>query len=258
MTPAKRSAALLLMAIAAAALPAVAQLQLNPLVTVLARATGPVPVDCATGETTAAPRVVIGEPAPEAPAAAPAPPSNDLRSALWRLQTAAAGDNYAELKSALTAARATAAAFPPGGERNAANDAIAVYADVERLWDYANGSATGAFFDASAESGALLAMLNRYPGFGHALADATMEIDGKTVYPTREARQFLAAEGAKKLTWMGAAPPPAREAVGMPPPLVIQPQPITAPAPATPRRPIPKLRPQPTTAVKHPPHATQP
>src|SRR6266550_3518580 len=114
MTPAKRSAAFLLMAIAAAALPAVAQLQLNPLVTVLARATGPVPEDCATGETTPAPRVVIGEPAPEAPA----------------------------------------------------------------------------------ESGALLAMLNRYPGFGHALADATMEIDGKTVYPTREARQFLAAEGA--------------------------------------------------------------
>jgi hypothetical protein len=266
MTPAKRSAAFLLMAIAAAALPAVAQLQLNPLVNVLATPTGPVPADCATGETIAAPRVVIGEPAPEAPAA-PAPPSNDLRSALWRLETAAAGDDYAELKTALAAARAAAAAFPPGGERNAANDAVAVYADVERLWDYANSSATGAFFDASAESGALLAMLNRYPGFGHALADATMEIDGKTVYPTREARHFLAAEGAKKLTWMGAAPPPAREAVVMPPPLVIQPQPIATPAPATPRRPIPKLRPQPTEAAglkpglpgaKHMPHAAKP
>src|SRR5438876_8994157 len=179
MMPAKRSAALLLMAIAAAALPAAAQLSLNPLVTVLARPTGPIPEDCATGETTAAPRIVIGEPAPQAPAAAPAPPSNDLRSALWRLQTAAAGDDYTEFKSALAAARATAAAFPPGGERNAANDAVAVYADVERLWDYANNSATGAFFDAAADNGALLSMLNRYPGFGHALADATMEIDGR-------------------------------------------------------------------------------
>src|SRR5438067_2407230 len=258
MMPAKRSAALLLMALAAAALPATAQLSLNPLVTVLARPTGPVPQDCATGETTAAPRVVIGEPAAQAPAAAPAPPSNDLRLALWRLQTAAAGDDYAEFKSALTVARAAAAAFPPGGERDAANDAVAVYADVERLWDYANNSATGAFFDASAENGALLAMLNRYPGFGHALADATMEIGGRTVYPTREARHFLAAEGAKKLAWMGVAPP-AREAVLIPPPLVIQPQPyVAAPAPATPRRRIPKLHPQPVTTVKHVPRAAKP
>src|SRR5437016_13956761 len=107
MMPAKRSAALLLMAIAAAALPAAAQLSLNPLVTVLARPIAPVPADCATGETTAAPRIVIGEPAPEAPASVPAPPpSRDLRSTLRRLQAAAAGDNYAELKSALAAARA--------------------------------------------------------------------------------------------------------------------------------------------------------
>src|SRR3954453_17782674 len=119
MTRAKRSAALLLMAIAAAALPAAAQLALNPLVSVLARPTSPVPADCATGETTAAPRVVIGEPAPEAPVAAPAPPSNELRSALWRLRSAAAGDDYAELKAALTAARAAASTFPPGGERDA-------------------------------------------------------------------------------------------------------------------------------------------
>src|SRR2546421_31505 len=134
MKRAERLAALLLTAIAAAALPVTAQLPLNPLVTVLASPAGSVPADCATGETTAAPRIVIGEPAPEAPVAPAPPPSNDLRSALRRLQIAAAGDDYAAFKSALAAARAAAGAFPPGGERNAANDALAVYADVERVW----------------------------------------------------------------------------------------------------------------------------
>src|SRR5438132_217236 len=136
MQPARRLATLIPMAIVAAALPLFAQLHLNPLVTVLGSPSGPVPADCATGETTAVPRAVIGEPAEPAAAPAAPAPSNELRAALRRLQSAAAGDNYPELKSALTAARAAAEAFPPGAERNAANEALAVYADVERLWDY--------------------------------------------------------------------------------------------------------------------------
>src|ERR1051325_7979296 len=122
---------------------------------------------------------------------------------LSRLERAANGDDYYEFKAALAAARAAA----KGDE---AKDALAVYADVETLWDYANNSATGAFFDASTEGGALLSMLNRYPGFGHAIADATLETDGTTVYPTRGARQFLAAEGARKLARMRTAPPEPR------------------------------------------------
>src|SRR5207244_1117019 len=201
----------------------------------------------------------------QAPAAAQAPPSNDLRSALWRLQTAAAGDDYTEFKSALAAARAAAAAFPPGGERNAANDAVAVYADVERLWDYANNSATGAFFDASTDNGALLSMLNRYPGFGHALADATMEIGGRTIYPTSEARHFLAAEGAKKLTWMGAATPapvPVPAPVVAPPPASVTtttaaPKPVSAPVTATPAA-APSAPTTTTTAARSAPTSTTP
>src|SRR5947207_15359510 len=113
MTRANCSAAFFLTAVAAA-LPAAAQLPLNPLVTVLARPAGPVPADCATGVAVAAPRAAIAEPAPApAPAEAPAPPSNDLRTALLRLELAANGDDYGEFKAALAAARAAAAAFPP-------------------------------------------------------------------------------------------------------------------------------------------------
>jgi hypothetical protein len=32
------------------------------------------------------------------------------------------------------------AAFPPSGRRNAASEVIAIYSDIEKLWDYANGA----------------------------------------------------------------------------------------------------------------------
>src|SRR5436305_4998945 len=231
MTRAIRAAAFCLVALAAVPAPS----QLSPLVSVLPRPSGPVPADCETGVAAATPRLVLGEPAPAAEMAAPAPPSNEMRAALWRVEAAANGDDYNEFKAALTAARAAAEAFPPGGERDAANDALAVYADIEKLWDYANSTPTGAFFDASTDS--LLPMLNRYPGFGHAIADATMATAGTTVYPTREARKFLAAEVTRKLAWMGTAPPPKPVAAPLEPPLVIQPQPaIAMPEPQPERR----------------------
>src|SRR5947207_11612759 len=134
-------AALVVVVMTAAALPAAAQVQLNPTVTVLPRATGPVPPECETGVTSVAPRVSIGEPAP-APAAAMPAPSGDLANALRRLQVAARGDDYDEFKAALASAHASVGAYPPGGERNAANEALAVYDDIEHLWDYANSSPT--------------------------------------------------------------------------------------------------------------------
>jgi hypothetical protein len=205
MTRGTSGGALVLMAIMAAALPALAQSPLNPTVTVLARASGPVPPECETGTITVAPRVEVAEAAPATSEAVA--PSSDLASKLRRLQSAAAGDDYDEFKVALAAARAALASYPPGGERTVANQAMAVYADLERLWDYANRSKTGSFFDATADNGALLTTLNRYPGFGRATAEATMEVGGQTVYPTRESRQFLAGEAGQRLARMGIRAP---------------------------------------------------
>src|SRR5947199_7252833 len=86
MTPAIRAAAFFLVALAAVPAPS----QLNPLVSVLPRPSGPVPADCETGVATATPRLVLGEPAPAAETAAPAP-SNEMRAALWRVEAAANG-----------------------------------------------------------------------------------------------------------------------------------------------------------------------
>jgi len=226
---------LVLMAITAAALPALGQSPLNPTVTVLARASGPVPPECETGTTTVVTRAEVVEAAPATTESVA--PSSDLGSKLRRLQTAAMGDGYDEFKTALAAARAALASYPPGGERNAANQAMAVYADLERLWDYANRSKTGSFFDATADSGALLPMLNRYGGFGRATAAATMEIGGQTVYPTRESRQFLAGEAGQRLARMGIRAP-AR--------VVPTPVPQPAPQPILSQR---KLKPIPTTTA---------
>src|SRR5438132_10949485 len=103
--------ALVLMVMAAAALPSVAEVQLNPTVTVLPHATGPVPPECETGVTSVAPRVNVGEPAP-APAAAMPAPSGDLAAALRRLQVAARDDDYDAFKAALASARASVDMYP--------------------------------------------------------------------------------------------------------------------------------------------------
>jgi hypothetical protein len=245
--------ALLLMAMTAAALPALAQSPLNPTVTVLARASSPVPPECETGTTTIAPRAEVADAEPATPPSVA--PSSDLGAKLRRLQAAAMGDDYEEFNAALASARTAVASYPPGGERSAANQALAVHADIERLWNYANSSKTGSFFDATAENGALLAMLNRYSGFGRATAEATMEVGGQTVYPTRESRQFLAGEAGQRLARMGIraparvapapAPQPAPQSVGG----------LKAAAPQRkPQRPR-KLRPIPTS---EPPPVPQP
>ena len=134
------------------------------------------------------------------PATAPAPPSSDLRSSLRRLQVAAEVNDYAVFKSALAEARRAAAAYPPGGERNAANDALQVFGDIGRVWDYAMASPTGAFFDSTAQGGSLLNAMKRYPDYGRAIADQTFTSGGHTLYPSSETRRFLTRESARRLT----------------------------------------------------------
>jgi hypothetical protein len=211
---------------AAASLCASAQVaELNPTVKVLARPQSPVPADCATDTNPASaqpalPSVAIGsEPQPGA-AVVSVPPSNDLRTRMRSLQAAVEGDDYAAFKAAFEDARRAVAAHPPGGERNAANDALHVFTDIGRVWDYAMASPTGSFFDATVQGGSLLAALKRYPDYGRSVADETITAGDKTLYPTRESRRFLARESARRLAHMGVSVSPkvAQGARPEPPP----------------------------------------
>jgi hypothetical protein len=192
--------------VAAVAFPASAQTrELNPTVKVLARPQSPVPAECATDPATVP--ALEAEAPPLEPVTAAVPPSNDLRASLRRLQVAAEGDDYAVFKSALAEARRAAATHPPGGERNAANEALQVFGDIGRVWDYAMTSPTGSFFDASVQSGSLLNAVKRYPEYNRAIADQTITTGGKTLYPTPETRRFLARESARRLTHLGVSTP---------------------------------------------------
>jgi len=199
--------------VAAAAFSTSAQTrELNPTVKVLARPQSAVPADCAINPNT----VAALEPEAPAPVTASAPPSNDLRASLRRLQVAAEGNDYAAFKSALAEARRAVAAHPAGGESNAANDALQVFADIGHLWDYAMTAPTGAFFDSTAQGGSLLNEMKRYPDYGRAIADQTIASGGRTLYPTSETRHFLTGESARRLTRLGVSTP-ARIARGAQP-----------------------------------------
>jgi hypothetical protein len=248
--------------VAAAAFSAPAQTrELNPTVQVLARPQSPVPAECATD-----PGIVPAleaEAPPLEPVTAPAPPSNDLRASLRRLQVAAENDDYAAFKSAFAEARRAVAAHPPGGERNAANDALQVFADIARVWDYAMASPTGSFFDSTAQGGSLLNALKRYPDYGRTMADQTVTAGGQTLYPTPETRRFLALESGRRLSRLGISTP-AHVARGaqpelMPrrtpaaPPLVNKPPQVAANSPLktmTPKATPPKKTASTTTAPK--------
>jgi len=210
----KKPVALALLAVAAAAFSLSAQTSaLNPTVKVLARPQSPVPAECATDLSTTAPAI---EPEPQEPANASIPPSNDLRASMRRLQVAAEGDDYATFKAALAEARRAAASHPPGGERNAANEALQVFGDVGRVWDYAMASSAGSFFDSSVQGGSLLGAMKRYPDYGRTIAGETLVVGDKTLYPTRETRRFLARESSRRLSRLGVSTP-ARVAQGAQP-----------------------------------------
>ena len=116
---------------------------LNPTVKVLPNARTIVPPECVEG---GAPAPIIAEaPRETAPATATAPPSIDLKTRLRGVQAAAERDNRDEFKRALADARSTVNAYPTGGERDASNDVMQVYSDLEKIWDYAFNSASGAF-----------------------------------------------------------------------------------------------------------------
>jgi hypothetical protein len=208
-----------------------ASAQLNPTVKVLPRPQMAVPPECEQGLAPAQPRVMVTEtPAPEPqPARAAAPPSLELKTRLRNVQAAAEQGNRDAFKSTVEDARSAMASYPRGGERDAANDVLSVYNDLERLWDYSLSSPTGAFFDASTDTGAMLVnMMRRYPDYSKSISDSTLNIGGQVIYPTRETRQFLIAEAARRLGRLGVRTP--TRITEMPPPQV-------APAPQ-PTRPV--------------------
>src|SRR5262249_1384291 len=153
-----------------------ASAQLNPTVKVLDKAQAPVPPECIEGLVTAPPRVAEAQPQPEVRRAA-APPSLDLRTRLRAVQVASEQNDRDAFKAALADARSSAASYPTGGERDAASDVIGVYSDLERLWDYAFTSPSGAFFDASTD---FVSMMRRYPDYQRFIRDQTLNAGGVT------------------------------------------------------------------------------
>ena len=217
----KNPLAIGLLVVATVAVQAFGQTALNPTVKVLPRPQSPVPAECADGVTSTQPPQPgngVPEPEPELqpqPVSAPSsvPPSNELRALLRRAQIAAAGEDYAAFKAAVADVRRAVASYPAGGERSAANDLLRVYTDVARVWDYAMASTTGSFFDNTAQGGSLLNALKRYPNYGRALAEETVTVGGKTLYPTRETRRFLVQESARHLARLGVSVSPRESAM---------------------------------------------
>ena len=228
----RRSATWFALAVAACAVSAFAQL--NPTVTVLPKPQAPVPAECAEGLIAAPPRVAP-EPQPTEPKRAPAPPSLDLKTRLRAVQVAAEQSDRDAFKASLADARSAVSSYPAGGERNAANDVIGVYSDLERLWDYSFSSPSGAFFDNSTD---FVSMMRRYPDYTKFIAGATLTVGGQTIYPTRETRQFLTAEASRRLASLGVRTP-TRVTVEPRPQPQPQPQPKrTVAAPQVTKKPV--------------------
>jgi len=111
------------------------------------------------------------------------------------LQRAAEGNDYRAFREALDATK----------------DPKPVYRDIDAVWSYAQSSPTGAFFDDKSE---LMSIVRKYPGYARAMADVTLTTGGRTLYPTRETRLFLAKQSRV------AVPAAVKPASRRPPPAV--------------------------------------
>ena len=160
------------------------------------------------------------------------------------LQRAAEGNDYRAFREALDGAK----------------DPKPVYRDIDAVWSYAQSSPTGAFFDDKSE---LMSIVRKYPGYAKAIADVTLTAGGRTLYPTRETRLFLAKQSRAAVPAAGT-PASRRPPVVTPPPAVEKPAPVPVPQPAppavettdsrparTPARPAPAL---PVAAAAQPEH----
>ncbi|HEY3055333.1 MAG TPA: hypothetical protein VGK31_05320, partial [Thermoanaerobaculia bacterium] len=201
----------LLLLLVVATLPMIAAAQLNPTVKVLPRATAPVPAECDQGlAAQASPRVIPEEKVvmPDTSADMKAPPSANLRAELRTALEAVQQGRRDMFRDALSRTKSILAAYPPGAERTAANDVIAVFDDIDRLWDYEFTSPIGAFFEAG---GDVYRAVNKYPGYDTFIRRQVItDQNGIRFYPSRETRDYLAGEAAQRLARMTGRPLPSR------------------------------------------------
>ena len=179
---------------------------LQPLVQRNERATGPAPAGCDESLAPApAPRVEVAEiPAPpprgEVVALTP-PPSRSLRSELQDAQRALAGNDRPAFDRHLAAARALLDGYPPGGERNAATEAVRVLDDAARVWD---AQFVSPFFDEGSDA---YARASRYPGYADAVRRSMLTDDrDRRFYPASESRAFLTRIAGERLSRLGIRP----------------------------------------------------
>lgn len=239
---------------------------LNPTVVRLPRANGPAPADCDTASTAPAstPRLVVAEipppPVSRTAVSTPvAPPTASLKSLLRETQSAAERGDRDAFRDALARLRATLTSYPAGGEKRAADEAVRVYGDLDRLWTYQFETPAGSFFEDSAD---VYKVLIAYPGWAEAVRRQTLTVGGKRVYPSTESRRFLVAEAARKV---GMKAPPVTVARATPPATTRRTPPRETPPPAlSPVKPrtthaeTPKPKPAPTKVATAKPKTSAP
>ncbi len=212
----------LLLLFVAIALPRSGVAQLNPTVKVLPRATTPVPPECTEG--------MVAQPAVRIPpderdfvirdAAKDMvpPPSATLRGELQKAFEAAQRNDRDAFRNSLGFAKKILANYPPGGERNAAENTIAVLDDIDELWEFLFTSSTGAFFDAGSD---VYRTMSKYTGYEAFMRRQTIvDQNGVKFYPTHESRDFLLQEtsaGYARLTGKRLPIAPAARRAVVPP-----------------------------------------
>ena len=250
----RRAGLVLLLMFSAATL--AAQSRVNPTVKIRPGAAAPVPVECEEG---VAPqpmlradlRDLVQE--PDRAADMVPPPSRDLRSSLAAAQAAARNNDRESFRQALAASKAMLVNYPPGGEKNAATEVIAIYDDLDRVWDYQFSSPVGSFFDASVQGGNLLSTLQKYRGYDeYVRRQIYTDANGVRLYPTRESRDFLAREAGERLARLGIRDAVAQRPQPQPQPQ-LQPRVVTERSqPAPPSKPATVTQPAVSKAVPKP------
>jgi hypothetical protein len=165
--------------------------QLRPKVRVLTNSTASVPPECAQGTVAPPPRMEVPQPA----SVSAAPTRGGLSTALRVAQQAAERNDYDAFKRSLAGARIAMSSYTRGGDRDAAQDVLAVDSDLEQVWDFAQTTRTGAFYND--DNRALIDIARRYG------APPPLHISGQTLYPTHELREIVTREASKRLTRIG-------------------------------------------------------
>ena len=141
------------------------------------------------------------EPAKAQTIALQPPPSRSLRTELQSAQGALARNDRPAFDAHLQNAREILASYPPGGERNAATEAMRVLDDAARVWDAQFDSP---FFDEASDA---YARANRYPGYKEAVRRGMLTDDREhRYYPAAESRAFLTKIAADRLSRLGIRP----------------------------------------------------